>query len=356
MNQNTNSQSEKELNDSSPETQRTLQTTGTWKDFRIPKNTKVIKVSKSSQEKLKFLLTTLHNPKAASPELRKSSTFERSMKIKNTNNTKSQVLVRHIQNKNTSSKRSELSSEFEEKPEYPSNLPKQKHSLVKTERAYNPVNKTRGKVINSLDLLNPATKISTIPKQEEQQQILTNLHDYIDWAVSAIYRIALKGGNIEFNAENVPEIFYEEEIPYVITMLIQTKDQVRFQKICNHFFKKAKNSVRKISIELLHPELYLDAELKYKTPEDIVGLLRLCQELMKTRKDLIFLFKKIIKREDLISKCIEPLMSSPGKKQELVASVMELQFVTEDILTDLALLTKQVPWLRNSFVINQKVF
>ena len=115
----------------------------------------------------------------------------------------------------------------------------------------------------------------------------------IEWGYSNLYKLALKNITV-FNIDKDPKIFNEEEIPNIISIINQIQGKERSYKMITYFFKKARNTIRKLLIELLHPELYLDIKRFYKTETQVSGLLLSCQNLMKTRKQLIILFIKIL--------------------------------------------------------------
>lgn len=126
---------------------------------------------------------------------------------------------------------------------------------------------------------------------EVSSKILSN--EEVDWTSSSIYTAVAKG-NYNFNSEHLAGIYYETEIPYILSML---KDKPA-PNLFPPFLAKAKNTIRKLSEELLHPSIF--EEIKQEYPNDsleaTIQYLENCMILMKVRKLFVSLFQKILER------------------------------------------------------------
>jgi len=114
----------------------------------------------------------------------------------------------------------------------------------------------------------------------------------IDWFFSSLYRAALTK-NIKFNPEKNKKMFQEEEIQNIITLINDIRQQDNLHKMIPFFFEKAKNTLRRLLMEIMHPELYVELNKVFRTEAETCGLLKHIQNLLATRKKLIILFIKI---------------------------------------------------------------
>ena len=122
----------------------------------------------------------------------------------------------------------------------------------------------------------------------------------IDWVCSVLYKITLKS-NTKFNSENNPKIFNEEEIPNAMSIVLQTNYGEKSQKLFSYLLKKAKNTIKKLLMEIMHPEFYANLNSNYKTEKGLIGLLKYIQEIMIVRGQLITLFGKITRWKVIVS-------------------------------------------------------
>lgn len=115
----------------------------------------------------------------------------------------------------------------------------------------------------------------------------------VDWVFSSLYKAALMK-NIKFNAERNKNVFCEEEVQNAIILIEDLKYQSNSAKAIKSYFKKARNTLKKLLMELMHPELYSEISRIYKTEAETCGLLKYLLNLLKARKDLVILLIKVL--------------------------------------------------------------
>jgi hypothetical protein len=112
----------------------------------------------------------------------------------------------------------------------------------------------------------------------------TEINKEIDWSVSQLYTAALRS-DLCFNSEQNAAYFKEEEVSKVLSHVSQLDYrmlQVNFRKACN--------SIRKIFMEIMHPEFYSAIKAICNNSEDLTDVLRCLEDLLVLRRELLMLF------------------------------------------------------------------
>lgn len=109
-------------------------------------------------------------------------------------------------------------------------------------------------------------KIGSRTERKYEQKLIRNEHKnkIIDWGHSDIYKAVLNGHE-EFNIENNPRVYFETEIPYILTMLKQRQKEVLIGSLYKPFFAKAKATLKKLANELMDQKIIEEIDKQYPT-------------------------------------------------------------------------------------------
>jgi len=117
----------------------------------------------------------------------------------------------------------------------------------------------------------------------------------VDWSLSQLYTAALRS-DLCFNSKRNAAHFKEEEVSKVLSNVSQL-NYIMMQV----YFKKARNSIRKIFMEMMHPEYYSAIKAACNNSEDLIDVLRCLEDLIDLRRELLLLFMQIIERKVLFT-------------------------------------------------------